>query len=135
MKREGILFLCVANSARSQLAEGLARHMFGDHAVVQSAGSAPTRVNPHAIAAMKEIGIDITAHASKHVDTIDPAAVSIVITLCADEVCPVFLGQAERLHWPMFDPAEDPARFREVRDAIAERLAAFGGARGWLEEK
>ena len=122
-----ILFLCVANSARSQLAEGLARARFGHRARVQSAGSAPSTVNPAAIDVLAEIGIDISHHTSKSVDTIDPASVDLVVTLCAEEVCPVFLGGARRLHWPLPDPAAvsaelKHARFREVRDQIAARL-------------
>jgi arsenate reductase len=129
----GLLFLCVANSARSQMAEGLARATYGDAAHVQSAGSLPTRVNPYAITAMREAGIDITGHASKSVQDIDPATVEVVITLCAEEVCPVFLGQAVRLHWPIPDPASDDpaltpddllARFRAARDEIRRRLEA-----------
>ena len=96
----GILFLCVANSARSQMAEGLARALFGERALVQSAGSSPSRVNPLAIQVMSELGIDITKQCSKSVDTIAPRIVDLVITLCAEEVCPVFLGEAKRLHWP-----------------------------------
>ena len=124
---KSILFLCVANSARSQMAEGLARARFGDRARVRSAGSAPSSVNPHAVAAMAEIGIDLGTHTSKSVETIDPSTVDLVVTLCAEEVCPVFLGRARRLHWPFPDPAaapdaEKPQRFREVRDAIAARL-------------
>jgi arsenate reductase len=92
-----LLFLCVANSARSQMAEGLAREIFGSDVAVQSAGSEPTHVNPVAIEVMREVGVDLTTHHSKSVQTIDPATVGTVITLCADEVCPVFLGQAERL--------------------------------------
>lgn len=129
-----LLFLCVANSARSQIAEGLARAMFAGRAEVQSAGSQPTRVNPYAIEVMREVGVDLTTHASKAVDTIDPATVDTVITLCAEEVCPVFLGRARRLHWPTPDPASpDPtiprdemlARFRAAREAIRARLEAF----------
>ena len=78
-----ILFLCVANAARSQMAEGLARARFGARAVVQSAGSAPSTVNPYAIEVMREVGVDLTRHTSKAVDTIDPATVGTVITLCA----------------------------------------------------
>lgn len=134
--RKRLLFLCVANSARSQMAEGLARQMFGEHLEVQSAGSEPSRVNPHAIAVMAELGIDISAHASTSVDDVDPASVDIVITLCADEVCPVFLHEAQREHWPFEDPATaDPlpddealARFRRARDAIAARLEREGPA-------
>jgi arsenate reductase len=129
-----ILFLCVANSARSQMAEGLARSMFGDRAIIASAGSNPSRVNPYAIDVMREIGIDIGAQRSKSVDDVDPSNVDIVITLCAEEVCPVFLGKARRLHWPIPDPASDDpslsreqmlARFRTARDTIREKLASF----------
>lgn len=126
-----ILFLCVANSARSQMAEGLARARFGPRIAVQSAGSEPSHVSEYAIEVMREVGADLAAHASKSVQTIDPATVGMVITLCAEEVCPVFLGQARRLHWPISDPASrDPsltreellARFRTARDQIAARL-------------
>ena len=129
-----ILFLCVANSARSQMAEGLARQRFGARIAVQSAGSQPSRVNPYAVEVMREVGVDLATHRSKSVQTIDPAPVSTVVTLCAEEVCPAFLGQARRLHWPIADPAsEDPsisrdqmlARFRTARDQIQERLAAL----------
>lgn len=131
-----ILFLCVANSARSQMAEGLARAMFGDAAVVMSAGSAPSRVNPHAIATLAEQGIDIAGHTSKSVADIDPSSVDLLITLCAEEVCPVLPGRLQRLHWPIADPASDDpslseddlrARFRTARDQIAARLAVLHG--------
>jgi arsenate reductase (thioredoxin) len=124
-----LLFLCVANSARSQMAEGLARHIFGDRVTVQSAGSAPSQVNPVAIEVMREVGIDLVRHTSKSVAAIDPASVDTVITLCAEEVCPVFLGGARKLHWPIADPAnaalshaELLPRFRAARDAIREKL-------------
>jgi arsenate reductase len=129
-----ILFLCVANSARSQMAEGLARELFGAARPVLSAGSAPSRVNPFAIEVMRELGIDLGAHRSKSVHEIDPAEVEVVITLCAEEVCPVFLGGARRLHWPIPDPASpDPtipreemlARFRAARDTLREKLERF----------
>ena len=128
---ESILFLCVANSARSQMAEGLARHLFGDEVRVQSAGSAPSRVNPWAIRAMAELGIDLKDHSSKSVETIDPATVDLVISLCAEEVCPVFLSGAARLHWPLPDPdRKDEAlsdderlhHFRVARDEIRAQL-------------
>ena len=132
-----ILFLCVANSARSQMAEGLGRMILGDRARVQSAGSRPSRVNPYAIEVMKELGVDLAAHHSKSVDSIDPASVDTVITLCAEEVCPAFLGEARRLHWPIPDPAsEDPSlsreemlvRFRSARDTIRTMIESL--ARG-----
>jgi arsenate reductase len=130
----GILFLCVANSARSQMAEGLARSFFGERARVQSAGSRPSRVNPYAIEVMAELGISLADAASKSVELIDPASVDLVITLCAEEVCPVFLGAARRLHWPVRDPASiDPTlsredmleRFRAARDTIRAKLVQF----------
>ncbi len=133
--RPGILFLCVANSARSQMAEGLARMMFGGHVAIQSAGSKPSRVNAYAIDVMREIGADLAGHTSKSVQTIDPATVDIVITLCAEEVCPAILGNTRRrLHWPIPDPAtSDPTltrdqmleRFRTARDAIRTKLEQF----------
>lgn len=127
---KSLVFLCVANSARSQIAEGLARALFGGLVRVQSAGSEPTAVNPHAVDAMREVGIDLTPQRSKSVDDIDPASVDAVITLCAEQVCPVWPGQLARLHWPLPDPATAPggevrARFREVRDALRARLWAF----------
>jgi protein-tyrosine-phosphatase/N-acetylglutamate synthase-like GNAT family acetyltransferase len=129
-----LLFLCVANSARSQMAEGLARSLFGKLVRVQSAGSQPSRVNPHAVTTMREIGIDIAAQRSKSVDDIDPASVAAVITLCAEEVCPLWPGKIARMHWPLPDPASsDPsipaeavlARFRSARDELRVRLWAF----------
>jgi arsenate reductase len=94
-------------------------------------------VNPYAIEVMNEVGVDLTSHVSKSVDTIEPASVDTVITLCAEEVCPVFLGTARRLHWPIPDPASpDPTvprdemlrRFRAARDTIRGKLEAFGRA-------
>lgn len=125
-----ILFLCVANSARSQMAEGLARDLLGPEVTVMSAGSTPSRVNPLAVEALAEIGIDIAHHRSKAVEAIASKEVDLVITLCADEVCPVFLGRAKRLHWPLPDPATAPAeiapqRFREVRDELRKRILAL----------
>ena len=131
---DSVLFLCVANSARSQMAEGLARHLFGSAVQVQSAGSAPTRVDPDAIRVMREIGIDISGQRSKSVESIDPGTVDLVVTLCAEEVCPVFLADVPRLHWPIEDPAgaeegtPEPdrlARFRRARDEIRGRLEAL----------
>lgn len=131
-----ILFMCVANSARSQMAEGLAKQIFPD-ATIESAGSLPSKVNPFAIKVMNEIGIDISRNYSKSVDEISPRLIvglDYVITLCAEEVCPTMVAQkAKKLHWPFPDPAsKDPLpdaelerRFREARDAIRARLEAF----------
>lgn len=129
-----VLFLCVANSARSQMAEGLGRMIFGDRAPVESAGSEPSQVNPYAIEVMRELGVDLGTHRSKSVETIDPETVGTVITLCAEEVCPAFLGKARRLHWPIPDPASKDAsipreemltRFRTARDSIRGMLERF----------
>ena len=136
---QSVLFLCVANSARSQMAEGLARDVFGPGVRVQSARSAPSRVNPYAVRAMAELGLDLSGHRSKSVETIDPGSVDLVITLCAEEVCPVFLSKAERLHWPLQDPdrkhedLDDETRlqhFRVARDEIRRRLQALAATRG-----
>lgn len=129
-----ILFLCVANSARSQMAEGLGRMIFADRVPVMSAGSEPSKVNPYAIEVMRELGVDLTGHHSKSVQTIDPSTVGTVVTLCAEEVCPVFLGKVRRLHWPVPDPASKDAsipreemltRFRTARDTIRGMLERF----------
>lgn len=129
-----ILFLCVANSARSQMAEGIARSLAPKGVRVSSAGSVPTQVRPHAIEALRELGIDISSHHSKSVDDVDAASVEAVVTLCAEEVCPVFLGRAHRLHWGLPDPAAAPGSpdevldaFRKVRDQLRERLACLFG--------
>lgn len=134
MSKQRILFLCVANSARSQMAEGLARHLLGDRVEVMSAGSRPATVNPWAIEAMAELGIDVSDHHSKSVDEFDLSELDFVITLCAEEVCPVLRGDVEQLHWPVDDPASDGAslgddemlaRFRRARDRIRQKLEAF----------
>jgi arsenate reductase len=135
---DSILFLCVANSARSQMAEGLARAHFGDRVRVQSAGSDPSRVNPYAIQAMAEIGVDISGHTSKSVQTINPASVDLVVTLCAEEVCPLFLGAAQRLHWPIPDPdrkheaLSDEQRlehFRAAREQLRGQIVVLASLR------
>ncbi|HZZ85533.1 MAG TPA: arsenate reductase ArsC [Anaeromyxobacteraceae bacterium] len=125
-----LLFLCVANSARSQLAEGIARSLAPAAVTISSAGSRPSQVNPLALRALAEIGIDGSAQRSKAVETIDPAGVDAVVTLCAEEVCPVFLGKARRLHWGLPDPGaatgseeERLQAFRDVRDELRRRLA------------
>ncbi|MGS2744130.1 arsenate reductase/protein-tyrosine-phosphatase family protein [Halomonas sp. LS-001] len=131
-----ILFLCVSNSARSQMAEGLARQLLGENGEVMSAGSQPSQVHPHAITTMAEIGIDISQQQSKSVDAIDPAAIDMVVTLCAEEVCPLLPGKVKRLHWPISDPAsgtsdqnreEYLAQFRIARDQIKARIAVLSG--------
>jgi protein-tyrosine-phosphatase len=125
-----VLFLCVANSARSQMAEGIARSLAPAGVKVSSAGSRPSRVNPLAIRALDELGIDLRSHRSKSVDAFPAEDVDAVITLCAEEVCPVFLGKAHRVHWGLPDPAgagsteeEQLEAFRAVRDELRRRLA------------
>src|SRR5512140_1324986 len=132
-----ILFLCVANSARSQMAEGIARSLAPPGVKVSSAGSAPATVHPQAIQVLKEIGIDISGHRSKGLDSIDTGSVDAVITLCAEEVCPVFLGKALRVQWRLLDPAavtgtEEPRldAFRSVRDELLRRLKVLFGHGG-----
>ena len=124
-----VLFLCVANSARSQMAEGLGRHLAPPGVTVESAGSQPSIVRPAAIAAMREIGIDLADHHSKSVHTLRLESVDVVITLCQEEVCPVLPIGAKRLHWPLPDPADDSLslddqlpRFRAARDELERRI-------------
>ena len=126
---KGALFLCVANSARSQMAEGIARSLAPAGTTIWSAGSRPTKVRPEAIAVLKEIGIDISRHHAKAVAEIPAAEVDTVITLCGEEECPVFLGKATRLHWGLPDPAavsgseaERLSTFRKVRDELRRRI-------------
>lgn len=134
VKPINILFLCVANSARSQLAEGIAKSIFAQRAHIESAGSEPSgQVQPWAIEVLKESGIDISKNWSKSIDDLPNDFLNnldYVITLCAEEVCPVFISKAKRLHWPIADPAkasEDAKQqsFRHARDEIKVRLIAW----------
>lgn len=136
-----ILFLCVANSARSQIAEGLAKSLFGERAEIQSAGSEPSgKVQPWAIETMQEDGIDISKNWSKSYDQLSPMfllGLDFVITLCAEEVCPTMVSKAQRIHWPIPDPAAAPENskaeaFRSAKTAIQAKLAEFGKERGLL---
>ncbi|HEV2644865.1 MAG TPA: arsenate reductase ArsC [Acidobacteriaceae bacterium] len=132
--KQRVLILCTGNSARSQMAEGLLRHDAGDHFEVESAGTAPGIVRPEAIAVMKELGIDIARHRSKHVDEFAGQSFDVVLTVCdhAREACPVFFGAATRLHHSFDDPAacqgteeERLSLFRRVRDELREYLTQF----------
>ncbi len=136
-KPEHILFLCVANSARSQMAEGVARSLAPAGVRISSAGSEPTSVRPPAVEALREVGIDISGHRSKGVTEVD-RTVDAVITLCAEEVCPVWLDDVIRVHWGLPDPAAVVGSdeqvldaFRGVRDELQTRLrvlfADWGG--------
>lgn len=119
-----VVFLCVANSARSQIAEGLARARFGDRIRVASAGSRPTRVSSWATAIMREVDVDLATHRSKLVDDLDPTDVELVVTLCAEEVCPVFPRPVRRLHWPLPDPAPGDGREAELHQVMGRTFAA-----------
>ena len=131
------MILCTGNSARSQMAEGLLRHEAGDRFEVFSAGTKPTHVRPEAVAAMAEIGIDISTHRSKSVDEFVGQDLDYVITVCsnANEACPIFPGATRRLHWPFDDPsvAEDAPAFRRIRDQIHARITVFLGGDESLE--
>lgn len=130
-----ILFMCVANSARSQLAEALAKQIFAEKAAIYSAGSRPTKVNPFAVRALQEVGADWQALYSKKVDDLPQQVVDqldYVITLCAEEVCPIIIVKAKKLHWPLPDPAssdgsdeEQMVRFRHTRNEICKLLEKF----------
>jgi arsenate reductase (thioredoxin) len=134
-----VLFLCTGNSARSQMAEGLLRHFASDHFEVYSAGLEPKSVNPYAIQAMSEVGLDISGHTSKTVmDYLGRVHMGTVITVCsnAEARCPIFPFSTQRLYWPFEDPAafvgtpeETLQKFRDIRDQISERLQA------WLKEQ
>jgi arsenate reductase (thioredoxin) len=135
MNKRRILILCTGNSARSQMAEGLLRHDAGDEFDVESAGTQPSSVRLEAIAVMREIGIDISGHRSKHVDEFRDQPFDIVLTVCdhAKETCPIYIGsQAHRLHRSFEDPAAVKgydeirlAAFRQTRDQIRNYLAAL----------
>jgi len=131
-RRSDVLFLCVANSARSQLAEGWGRTLAPPGIGVHSAGSAPGRLHPRAVEAMAEVGIDISAHHAKSVDEVPQERIGTVITLCAEEACPVLPGEIVRLHWSTADPAaggpqeaDGIAGFRRARDEIEAKVREF----------
>ena len=125
-----ILFLCVANSARSQMAEGLARHLAPPAVGLRfySAGSEPGVLNPLAVEVLREVGIDIAHHTAKPISAVPLAEIDTIVTLCAEEVCPVVPAAVRRLHWPLPDPAK-------VAGSAEERRAAFRAARDELERR
>ena len=132
-EKKRVLFLCTGNAARSQMAEGLLRHLAGDRFEVFSAGVAPSFVRPQAIAAMNELGIDISHHRSKSWDEFLDTPLDYVITVCDDasQRCPVFPGLAKRIHWSIADPVVRGTEetvldaFREARDKLQTKLKAF----------
>ena len=120
-----IVFLCVANAGRSQMAEGLARAMAPREGYqFLSAGSQPRTLNPLAVRALAEQDIDIAHHRAKGLDDVPLAQADVIVMLCADEVCPYVPGAVKRLHWPLLDPTtlDD---FRTVRDELRRRLPAL----------
>ncbi|MDP2286052.1 MAG: arsenate reductase ArsC [Pseudohongiella sp.] len=135
MKR--VLFLCVSNSARSQMAEGWARHLLPGKVDAYSAGSRQGTLNPLAIQSMLEIGIDISEHQTKSIDTLDLQSFDLVVTLCEEEICPKLPPSVMQMHWPLPGPSKplpnddstSPLeRFSDTRDQIRElieRLACF----------
>jgi arsenate reductase len=138
MKKTRILVLCTGNSARSQMGEALFRAEAGADYDVFSAGARPSTVRPEAIAVMREIGIDISAHRSKSVDEFAGLSFDFVLTVCdnARDNCPVFPGATKWIHWSLEDPAtvegttdERLAAFRRVRDQLRERVKAFARER------
>jgi len=139
MTKSTVLILCTGNSCRSHMAEGILRNAAGDLFDVHSAGSKPAgSVHPKAIEALKEIGIDISGHRSKHMDEFLDRNIDTVITVCgnADQACPMFPGQVNRYHWGFDDPAhatgtdeEITAEFRRVRDQIKLVFEAYAAGR------
>ena len=135
--KKRVLILCTGNSARSQMAEGLLREMSGSDFTVESAGVAPSSVRPEAVEAMREVGIDISKHRSKSVDEFTGQNFDYIITVCdnASETCPVFPGNATRIHRSFTDPPPESTGdyesrlkiFREVRDQLSEWLTDFIG--------
>ncbi|MCL8209334.1 MAG: arsenate reductase (thioredoxin) [Actinomycetia bacterium] len=134
-----LYFICTGNSARSQMAEGFARRLLGDRYTVVSGGLEPQDVNPHAVAVMAEVGIDISGQQSKPLDLERLWQAQVVVTLCGDaeERCPVTPPHVRRVHWPLRDPAratgsgeEVRGVFRAVRDEIRERIEALAAELG-----
>ena len=130
MKR--ILFLCVANAARSQIAEGIARSLASEDTKIGSAGSEPTAVRPQAIAVLQAISVDFGGQRSRSIVEVPADEVDLVVILCAEEVCPIFVGKATRLHWALPDPAAVQgseegrmAAFRQVRDELRRRVTSL----------
>jgi arsenate reductase len=131
-KPRHICFMCVANSARSQMAEGWGNKFAGPHVTIYSAGSEPKVVNPLAIEVMKEVGVSLLEHHSKSIEELPIESIDTVITLCAEEVCPVFPGPLSQEHWPHPDPAdssedaeEQKENFRRVRDLLKEKIKTY----------
>lgn len=131
---KSLLFICVENRARSQIAEGLARHFIGHQYNVYSAGSQPTdRVHPMAVAVMAEIGVDISSQKPKPITSLDLTKIDTAIFLCEDDACPVLPTNIQKLRWPTTDPTEAQVetpedllrKFRKVRDELRKRVLSL----------
>jgi arsenate reductase len=124
--KERVLFVCTGNRARSQMAEGLLRHLAGDRFEAHSAGTQPSGLAAATVETMREIGIDVSGHRSKHVDEFLDEDFDCVITVCdqAAEVCPTFPGARRRIHWSVRDPF-DRQSFRDARDDLRARIDKF----------
>ena len=133
-QKQKVLFLCTGNSCRSQMAEGWLRHLASNRFEISSAGTNPVGLNPGAVEAMKESGVDISTHRSKHLNEFAGVRFDYVVTVCdrAKETCPIFPGARTVLHWSFDDPAhaagsadERRAVFRRIRDEIGEQILKF----------
>lgn len=131
IKKEKIIFICTENACRSQIAEGLMRHLASDKFDAYSAGSHPTKVHPMSIKVMKEVGIDISSQTSNPISLFLKEPMDLVVTVCdnANKACPVFPGKIERIHWSIKDPSKnwnpsskDLVNFRKTRDELTERI-------------
>jgi len=134
MDKKKVIFICTGNACRSQMAEGLLRHMAGDKFEVYSAGSHPSRLHPASVAVMAEWGIDIARHTAEPIDDYLETGIDIVITVCdnAQQICPTFPGNVKRIHWGLDDPyhgwgakPEDLLPYREIRDELKGRIKVF----------
>ena len=127
MDKKKVIFICTGNACRSQMAEGLLRHRAGEKFEVYSAGSHPSRLHPASVAVMAEWGIDIAHHTAEPIDDYLDTGIDIAITVCdnAQQSCPTFPGNVERIHWGLYDPyhgcgakPEDLPPYRETRDEL-----------------
>ena len=134
MDKKKVIFICTGNACRSQMAEGLLRHMAGDKFEVYSAGSHPSRLHPASVAVMAEWGIDIARHTAEPIDDYLDTGIDIAITVCdnAQQSCPTFPGNVEQIHWGLDDPyhgwgadPEDLPPYRETRDELKKRIEGF----------
>ena len=134
MNKKKVIFICTGNACRSQMAEGLLRHMAGDKFEVYSAGSHPSRLHPASVAVMAEWGIDIARHTAEPIDDYLDTGIDIAITVCdnAQQSCPTFPGNVEQIHWGLDDPyhgweadPQDLPPYRETRDELKKRIEGF----------